>query len=57
MSRSKFTPEQKATISQEYLDGFGSSIELATKYNVDDYTNCPIYIYMERLYAIAENRI
>ena len=38
MSRSKFTPEQKATISQEYLDGFGSSIELATKYNVDDYT-------------------
>ena len=38
MSKSKLTPEQKATIAQEYLDGFASSIELATKYNVNDYT-------------------
>lgn len=38
MAKSKFTPEQRATISQEYLDGFSSSIELATKYNVSDYT-------------------
>lgn len=38
MSKSKFTPEQRANIAQEYLDGIGSSIELATKYKVDDYT-------------------
>jgi len=38
MAKSKFTAEQRATISQEYLDGLGSSIKLARKYNVDDYT-------------------
>ena len=38
MAKSKFTAEQRATISQEYLDVLGSSIELARKYNVDDYT-------------------
>ena len=38
MSKSKFTPEQKATIAKEYLNGIASSMELATKYNVDDYT-------------------
>ena len=38
MSELKFTPEQKANISKEYLDGFASSIELAKKYNVNNYT-------------------
>lgn len=38
MSKSKYTPEQKASIAQEYLDGVGSSIELANKYNVNNYT-------------------
>lgn len=38
MSKSKFTPDQRVTIAQEYLDGIGSSVELATKYKVDDYT-------------------
>lgn len=38
MSKPKFTPEQKATIAQEYIDGIASSIALAAKYNVDDYT-------------------
>lgn len=38
MSELKFTPEQKANIAKEYLDGFASSIELAKKYNVNNYT-------------------
>ena len=38
MSELKFTPEQKANIAKEYLDGFTSSIELAKKYNVNNYT-------------------
>lgn len=38
MSKFQFTPEQKASIAQEYLDGAGSSIELARKYKVDNYT-------------------
>lgn len=38
MSKSKFTPEQRASIAQEYLDGVSSSTELATRYKVDDYT-------------------
>jgi len=38
MSKSKFAPEQKAAIAQEYINGIASSIELATKYNVDNYT-------------------
>ena len=38
MAKSPFTPEQRASIAQEYLDGLGSSIELALKYNVNSYT-------------------
>jgi len=38
MSKSRFTAEQRVAIAQEYLDGFCSSIELAVKYKVDDYT-------------------
>lgn len=38
MAKSNFTPEQRAAIAQDYLDGIGSSGELALKYNVDSYT-------------------
>ena len=38
MSKSKFTPEQRASIAQEYLDGISSSTELATRYKVNNYT-------------------
>lgn len=38
MSKLNFTPEQKANIAQEYLNGIASSVELAKRYNVHDYT-------------------
>ena len=38
MAKSNFTPEQRADIAQEYLDGVGSSLQLATKYGINSYT-------------------
>lgn len=38
MAKSNFTPEQRANIAQEYLDGLGSSLQIATKYGINDYT-------------------
>ncbi len=38
MAKSNFTPEQKANIAQEYLDGLGSSSQIATKYGINAYT-------------------
>lgn len=38
MSKSKYAPEQRATIAQEYLDEKGSSIELAKKYKIGSWT-------------------
>lgn len=38
MAKSNFTPEQRATIAQEYLDGLGSSSQIATKYGINAYT-------------------
>ena len=34
MPRSKWSPEFRATVSQEYLDGLGSTNTLAEKYHV-----------------------
>lgn len=38
MAKSNFTPEQRANIAQEYLDGLGSSSQIATKYGINGYT-------------------
>lgn len=38
MAKSNFTPEQRADIAQEYLDGIGSSSQIATKYGINAYT-------------------
>lgn len=38
MAKSNFTPEQRANIAQEYLDGLGSSSQIATKYGINAYT-------------------
>ena len=38
MAKSNFTPEQRADIAKEYLDGLGSSSQIATKYGINDYT-------------------
>lgn len=38
MSELNFTPKQKANIAQEYLNGIASSVELAKRYNVHNYT-------------------
>lgn len=38
MAKSNFTPEQRADIAQEYLDGLGSSSQIAIKYGINGYT-------------------
>ncbi len=38
MAKSNFTPEQRADIAQEYLNGVGSSSQIATKYGINGYT-------------------
>ena len=38
MGRSPFSPEERARIAQEYLDGKGSSYEIARKYGIHNDT-------------------
>ena len=38
MAKSPHTPEFRAKVSQEYLDGLGSTTYLATKYNIGEKT-------------------
>ncbi|MBQ6475716.1 MAG: transposase [Clostridia bacterium] len=38
MSRSPFSPEERARIAQEYLDGKGSSYKIARKYGIHNDT-------------------
>ena len=38
MSKSQFSPEERARIAQEYLDGNGSSLEIARKYGIGSTT-------------------
>ena len=38
MSRSPFSPEERARIAQEYLDGKGSSYEIAREYGIHNET-------------------
>ena len=38
MAKSKWSPEFRATVSQEYLDGLGSFCSLAEKYHVGETT-------------------
>ena len=38
MAKSRFTPEQRAIIAQEYLSGKASSYQLASKYKAGSYT-------------------
>ncbi len=38
MAKSPHTPEFRAKVSQEYLDGLGSTTYLATKYNMGEKT-------------------
>lgn len=38
MSKSPYSPQWRAMVAQEYLNGEGSSTEIGKKYNVDDMT-------------------
>ena len=52
MAKSPHTPEFRAKVSQEYLDGFGSYNYLATKYDIGSKT-LKQWVAKYRIYGIA----